>query len=74
MNELQSHAHAKQVEPPALWTFEDIARYLRRSVRTVRENYSIRPDFPRAIRIGGVGDPLYFPEEIVQWLKTQRTG
>ena len=53
--------------PKALWSLDDIAVQLGRSIRLVR-GYAARPDFPKAIRIAGSGHPLYKAKEVMAWV------
>ena len=55
----------------ALWNYEDIAEYLRRSRNTVMNRIAVLPDFPRAIRIKG-GHPLYEAREVIAWAKKHK--
>ena len=57
---------APLLAPKHLWTIEDVAAQLHRSIRSARD-YVARPDFPRAIRIAGNGHPLYKASEVLAW-------
>lgn len=54
-----------------LWSSKEIAAYLKRDIRVVREKICIMPGFPQAIRIpspsGGKGHPLWKAAEIIDW-------
>jgi phage pi2 protein 07 len=51
-----------------LWTYEDIAHFCRRAKNTIINDYSKRPDFPRAIRFDKNGSPVYLPKDVKAWV------
>lgn len=53
-----------------LWTAEDIGKYLDLSPRTVAERYAVRPDFPLAVKPGGMR--RWYAHEIETWLESTR--
>lgn len=55
-----------------LWDADDVAEYLKVSRRTVTDNYSLRPGFPRALHPGG-GYPRWYAHEIVEWVDQSRS-
>lgn len=73
---------------PDLWTSKEVAAYLKTSTRHVMERYSIRPDFPRAIRLpysnpyaskpeeqSGKSHPRWRAKEVMEWaLKHQSSN
>lgn len=54
-----------------LWDNADIANYLRRTPKVVRETLTPHPSFPKAIRLPSKGKarPLYNASEVVKWAK-----
>ena len=58
---------APMLAPKSLWTIEDVAAQLHRSIRSVRD-YVAQPGFPKAIRINGTGHPLYKASEVLAWV------
>lgn len=54
-----------------LWDNADIAHYLRRTPKVVRETLTPLPSFPKAIRLPSKGRarPLYNAAEVVAWAK-----
>lgn len=57
---------APMLAPKHLWTIEDVAAQLHRSIRSARD-YVAQPGFPKAIRINGTGHPLYKAAEVLAW-------
>ena len=55
------------------WDTEHIARYMKRSVDTVRREIVVQPTFPKPMRIPGAGrsQALYKAREVVAWLEKQ---
>ena len=59
----------------ALWTAEDVARYLGRTKATVLKQDQYIVGFPRPIRLPtekGRGHPRWVPKEIREWALEQR--
>jgi hypothetical protein len=54
-----------------LWSYAEIADYLKVGVQQVADRYATLPDFPRAIRLPSQGSrrghPRYKAIEIVRW-------
>lgn len=42
------------------------------SSRQVRERLALRPDFPRPLRIAGVGHPRWREDEVLEWAEKER--
>ncbi len=42
------------------------------SSRQVRERLALRPDFPRPLRIAGVGHPRWREDEVQEWAEKER--
>ena len=58
-----------------LWTLEDVARYLNRSVSSVRQRVVCLPDFPRAFRLPSeqkTTHRLYKAAEVIEWVEKYR--
>lgn len=57
-----------------LWDNADIARYLKRTPKVVREGITPQPSFPKAIRLPSKGKarPLYIASEVIAWAKKQK--
>ena len=53
-----------------LWSYTDVAQYLNRSVKTVTDKISKKPDFPEAIYIDS--HPLFEPHDIKAWAKKHK--
>lgn len=55
------------------WDTECIARYMKRSVDTVRREIVVQPTFPKPMRIPGAGraQALYKAREVIAWLESQ---
>lgn len=49
-----------------------IGALLSLSSRHVRERLALRPDFPRPLRIAGVGHPRWREDEVLEWAERQR--
>jgi hypothetical protein len=75
-----AEAVAGRILPPVprdieLWDFEAIAAYLRRSVRTVREDIAVLPSFPKPITLPtarGKAHPLYKAVEVIGWAESHQ--
>lgn len=71
---------AKLVRPSmpidiALWDAETIGTYLNRDPVVVRQRYTVRPDFPKAIRLPsakGLSHPLYKATEVIAWAESHQ--
>lgn len=57
---------ARLSAPGALWSRADLAVYFDCSDRQVGD-LTTRPDFPRAVRVGGTGHPRYPADEVRAW-------
>ena len=57
---------ARLSAPGALWSRADLCVYFDCSDRQVGE-FTKRPDFPRAVRVGGIGHPRYPADEVRAW-------
>lgn len=66
-----------------LWSYSDVAAYLKVKPRTVSEHYALTPGFPKAIRLPNAegartGDPRFIAAEVKKWATShqggQRTG
>jgi len=62
-----------------LWSYAEIAAYLKVGVQQVADRYADLPDFPRAIRLPsqgrGRGHPRYKATEVIKWAeKFQESG
>jgi hypothetical protein len=55
------------------WDTEHIARYMKRTVDTVRREIVVQPDFPKPMRIPGAGKgrALWKAREVVAWLESR---
>lgn len=51
---------------------ESVGAMLSLSARVVRERIALRPDFPKPVRIGGVGHPRWNAAEVDAWMRRQR--
>lgn len=49
-----------------------IGTLLSLSSRQVRERLALRPDFPRPLRIAGVGHPRWREDEVLEWAERER--
>lgn len=49
-----------------------IGALLSLSSRQVRERLALRPDFPRPLRIAGVGHPRWREDEVLEWAERER--
>jgi predicted DNA-binding transcriptional regulator AlpA len=49
-----------------------IGELLDMTPRQVRERIALRPDFPRPLRIGGVGHPRWREDEVQEWIERER--
>jgi hypothetical protein len=73
-------AAIEKLERPAvpladqLWTIAQVATYLHRNAKSVRETMICLPNFPKAIRLPskGRGRPLYNAAEVVEWARRYR--
>ena len=64
---------AKPMNDQLLWLDADgIGRMLSLSARHVRERIACQPDFPKPLRIGGLGHPRWLASEIQEWAIAQR--
>ena len=58
-----------------LWDHGDVSAYFRRHPRTVREQITCLPGFPKAIRLpckDRSAQPLYNAGEVIEWAKRYR--
>ena len=53
-----------------LWSIATIAEYCELSASHVAQKIVCRPDFPKAIRVGGVGKPRWRGREVMRWFDT----
>lgn len=49
-----------------------VGRMIGATPRQVRERIALRPDFPKAARIGGTGHPRWNAAEVDAWMRRQR--
>lgn len=57
--------------PPELWTIEDLASYLKVSVKTVRD-WRLRGIAPRALKLGR--HVRFRPEDVHEWLELRESA
>lgn len=58
-----------------LWDHGDVSAYFKRHPRTVREQITCLPGFPKAIRLPSkdrAAQPLYNAGEVIEWAMRQR--
>lgn len=53
-------------------TAQGIGVLLSLSARQVRERIALRPDFPKPLRIAGVGHPRWREDEVLEWAERER--
>lgn len=61
--------------PPSSTAWLDAAgvgKLLSLSTRVVRERLAARVDFPRPLRIDGVGHPRWRRDEVLEWAEKER--
>lgn len=56
-----------------LWTYADIAEFLKLSKSTVQTRIAVRPDFPTPFVFSEEKTKRWAPEEVRKWVKKQRT-
>jgi predicted DNA-binding transcriptional regulator AlpA len=49
-----------------------VGRLLCLSTRVVRERLALRADWPKPLRIGGVGHPRWRKDEVLEWAEKER--
>ena len=54
-----------------LWSLATIAEYAGPSVSHVAQRIACRPDFPRPIRVDGIGKPRWKGAQVMQWFERQ---
>lgn len=52
-----------------LWSIATIAEYAELSQSHVAQTIACRPDFPKAIRIDGVGKPRWKAGAVMEWFE-----
>lgn len=51
---------------------EGVGAMLSYEPRVIRERIACRPDFPRPVRIGHIGNPRWNAAEVDAWMRQQR--
>ena len=59
-------------EQDVLWTLTQISDYFQAKPRTVRDVWSKRPDFPRAVCPSGRRHRRWKKVDIIEWANNQR--
>lgn len=55
-----------------LWSYNEITAYCKFARNHVVNTITARPDFPKATRVGGVGQPRWVAAEVMAWWESQR--
>jgi predicted DNA-binding transcriptional regulator AlpA len=55
-----------------LWGYDEITAYCKFKRNYVVNTITARADFPRACKVGGVGQPRWVAAEVMAWWESQR--
>jgi predicted DNA-binding transcriptional regulator AlpA len=66
-------AEAAAIPLPMRWlTAAEVGALLGYSERQVQNRIACRPDFPKALRLDGIGHPRWKASEVAQWAERER--
>lgn len=73
LSELIAATKAASIPLPMRWlTAAEVGALLGYSERQVQNRIACRPDFPKALRLDGVGHPRWKASEVAQWAEKER--